>query len=195
MKSINLKKLLFVLILGVATSCGSSDNEISESNTNTTDPLGPVNPVVVSEELAELRQFVVDGNFPEQMSHFYSEYTYSERSITYRTTSVLGGFIQGTTYSTSTSQFDRYKEKRGDSIYIMHEYGDSFDQIKAELVSMIDYAVSHQKVNNCLWEIKLSDYSRYGIDTCQSMVANPVYKYVDINGISKTEYWLYSYYP
>jgi len=184
MKSITLKKTFLVLLLSLAASCGSdSENTIGDEG-NPIDPNFPVNPVVVSGQLSDLRNFIDLGNFPEQMYNNYESYTL------YNQVTEVKNRWYGVSYKSFGKYGYRTKELYGHDLVIKHEYGNSYDSIKRELLRIVDRTVYSRKVDNCLWELRLNDSTRYGINVCMSMIANPVSKNIDRANVSKTEYRL-----
>lgn len=178
MKRWDLKKTLLVLIFALASSCGSDNEVTGEVNNN---PVDPINPVIVANTISELRAFIVNMSFPEQNTHYYTDFVFTER-----TTTVSGGFIKFTTWSDRL--FDRSKEQYGSGYIISHEFGSTLADVQAGLLHIVDNHVAYQKINNCIWEVRDSYQDAYGIDVCKSIVANPVYKLSRGNQFPKVEY-------
>ena len=128
-----------------------------------------------------LRSFIVSMSFPEQTTHYYSDYVFTER-----TTQVSGGLFKF--YTWTDRLFDRSKEQYGNGYIISHEFGSTFNDVQAGLLYIVDNYVGYQKINNCLWEIRNAQQDAYGIDICKSIVANPVYKKSYGNTFPRVEY-------
>ena len=133
MKLWNLRKTFLVLLFALLSSCGS-DNEITgEANNDDSS-----NPVIVANTISELRAFIVSMSFPEQNTHYYTDFVFTER-----TTKISGGFFQVTTWSEKL--FDRSKEQYGSGYIIRHEFGSTLNDVQAGLLYIVDNHVAYQK--------------------------------------------------
>ena len=177
--------LLLVLLFGFG--CGKSNESGEEANNNNVSNTNPFtnsngNNYVGNQQCGQafnrdqLRSVVNNGQF---ISEYYSFETYHMQEIrTNINESELFG-IDWLSYNTISydviDEFQRSANRGFDSAN--HEYGNSKNAIRTQLLSIIDSATGYRSNGGSYHEVMTSNGDIYGINLCYPIAANPTMIY------------------